>query len=157
MQIADMITRMTRMMALIGIAVSLLSLPLAMFGGERLPVLPILALVFAPGAAALLQLALSRTREFEADRSAAALTSDPTALASALSKVDAVMRPSWHRLLIPLRRSEQPSILRSHPPTAERVNRLREMSATTVPGVAMNDPMPVPRLRSAAMRRPFWW
>ena len=45
MQIADMITRMTRMMALIGIAVGLLSLPLAMFGGGNLPFLPLLALI----------------------------------------------------------------------------------------------------------------
>ena len=157
MQIADRITRMTRMMALIGIAFGLLSLPLAIFGGGNLPILPILALIFAPSAAALLQLALSRTREFEADRSAAALTGDSIALASALKKVEAVMHPSWHRFLMPVRHGEQPSILRGHPPTAERIGRLQEMWPLGATQQGQGIPLPVPRMRPTCIRRPFWW
>ena len=59
MQIADMITRMTRMMALIGIAVGLLGLPLAMFGGGNLRPSG-LALIFARRRGLLRT--LSRTR-----------------------------------------------------------------------------------------------
>ena len=157
MQIADRITRMTRMMASIGIAFGLLSLPLAMFGGGNLPILPILALIFAPSAAALLQLALSRRREFEADRSAAVLTGDSIALASALKKVEAVMHPSWHRFLMPVRHGEQPSILRGHPPTAERIGRLQEMSPLGATQHGQGIPLPVPRIGPTCIRRPFWW
>ena len=122
-----------------------------MFGGGNLP---ILALIFVPSVATLLQLALSRTQDFEAGRSAATLTGDPIALASAFKKVEAVMHTSWHRFLIPVRCSEQPSILRSHPLMAKRIGRLQEMSplGATQQGI----PVPVPRMRPTVIHRPFW-
>ena len=61
-----------------------------MFGGrdnDRNPLIGLLMFIFAPIAASILQMALSRTREYAADRSGAEYTHDPAALASALSKL----------------------------------------------------------------------
>jgi heat shock protein HtpX len=92
--------------------------------------------LLAPLAAAVLQMALSRSREFEADRSGAALLGDGEGLARALQKIDAYA----HRvpmqvdqahaqayIINPLsgRRVQFASLFRTHPPTEERVARLR--------------------------------
>lgn len=82
----------------------------------------ILALLGAPIAATLLQAALLRTREFEADRTAAELTGDPEGLAQALSRIEYVQENTL-RMMLPVSRQSHP-LFRTHPPTRERVRRL---------------------------------
>lgn len=103
--------------------------------GNVNPILLVLALVTAPIAAMLIQLAISRSREFRADEVGARTIADPEALASALQKLDAanarhpmnVGSPAQSSLYIvnPFRGAAFASIFSTHPPTAERVRRLR--------------------------------
>ena len=88
----------------------------------------LIVLVLAPTIGALLQLALSRTREYDADLGGALLTGDPMALAGALRKLERNGRGLWESLLMPGRRDPNPSLLRTHPPTEERIRRLAALS-----------------------------
>jgi heat shock protein HtpX len=92
------------------------------------------ALVVAPVVATLLQLAISRSREYGADEAGADLCGDPEALASALEKVDQSVRklqepavPATSHLFImnPFLGQSFQTLLSTHPPTTERVARLR--------------------------------
>ena len=96
----------------------------------------LVAALLAPIAATLLQLALSRSREFDADRTGAALLGDGAALASALAKIEAVARrtpmhvepaQAGKYLVNPLtgRTIALANLFSTHPPTAERIARLR--------------------------------
>ena len=101
----------------------------------------LLAALLAPFAALLLQLALSRTREYDADRTGAALVGDGRALASALAKIDAAARrtpmpvepaQAAKYLVNPLtgRATALAALLSTHPPAQERIARLlRPVSA----------------------------
>ena len=114
----------------------------AIFGGggrddDRGNPIGILALaILAPMAAGLMQMALSRSREFEADRSGARLLGDGDPLARALVKIERGARtvpmdidPAHAQAFIvnPLtgRQVQFANLFRSHPPTEERVERLR--------------------------------
>jgi heat shock protein HtpX len=94
-------------------------------------------LLVAPIAATLLQLAISRTREYAADASGAQLTGDPEALADALAKLEEGVQalpyeraPATAHLFIvnPLRGGGVMSLFSTHPPLEERIRRLRAMS-----------------------------
>ena len=111
-------------------------------GAAGVPWLVVPLLLFAPQNATLLQLALSRARELDADLDAAGLTGDPGGLASALAKLERYQRGAWEQILIPGRRLPEPSVLRTHPPTAERIARLEALSGAP----------PLPRSRRAAPR-----
>ena len=90
-------------------------------------------MILAPLAAMLIQLAVSRSREYQADESGAHLTGNPYALASALSKLDAyskrlpmVATPSTAHLFIiqPLLGMNIGNLFSTHPPIAKRIERL---------------------------------
>jgi heat shock protein HtpX len=97
----------------------------------------VLSLLVAPIAAALLQLALSRSREFEADRTGAELLGDGRALASALAKIDRVAR----RVPMPVQPAQASKYLvhpltgggawttlfMTHPPVERRIARLIDL------------------------------
>jgi len=95
-------------------------------------------LVVVPFAVMLVRLAISRTREFEADRQGAVLSRKPLALASALRKLEFRIRespltqgnPSTSHLFIvnPFRGVKLSSLFATHPPTTERIKRLEEMA-----------------------------
>lgn len=156
MQLADAISRITRLMSYIGIAIGLVSLPLAILGRMELPFIPLVLLIMAPGLMNLLQLGLSRTREFDADRHAVALTGDPVGLGRALAKIDAAVNPTWRRIFNPSGGGQVPSLFRSHPPTVERLKRLHAMQAQTSPMID-EDRLSLPPVIRPARRRRVWW
>ncbi len=115
----------------------------AFFGGGRdddrgNPLAFLVISIVAPIAALLVRLAVSRAREFEADRTGALISRDPLALASALQKISAYARriplpatnPATSHLFIvnPLRGQGLESLFATHPPVEERVRRLQEMA-----------------------------
>lgn len=114
-------------------------------GGNPLGLL--FLVILAPVAAVLLQLAISRTREFSADAGSAEITGDPTGLVSALQKLEQVGRqipmngnPALSPLLIvnPLSTEGLQSLFRTHPSTEERIRRLLELAQRQqTPSVAL--------------------
>ena len=102
----------------------------------------LLMLILAPIAATLIQLAVSRSREYEADASGARYTGNPMALASALRKLDAFSKrlpmqatPSTAHLFIvaPLLGVDFSSLFSTHPPIAKRIERLTGRPAELEP------------------------
>ncbi|MCC2113008.1 MAG: M48 family metalloprotease [Hyphomicrobiales bacterium] len=124
MALADMVSRMTSVMSTVGILALLFNLPAIMVGGAQIPWIGVGLLIAAPTIGGLLQLALSRTREYDADLSAAGFTGDPEGLAVALVKLEKAHRRVWEGLMLPGARLPDPSVLRTHPATKERVERL---------------------------------
>lgn len=125
MNLADTMSRFTHLMSMVGVLLFIFSLPATLLGGQPFPFLGILLLYFAPTASTLLQLGLSRAREYDADLEGARLSGDPEALASALQKIESTQGSMWETIFAPGRHVPVPSILRTHPLTEERVRRLR--------------------------------
>ena len=104
------------------------------------PIVGILVAILAPLAAALIQMAISRAREFEADRGGAEISGDPQALASALQKIHrlaqglpmeaAERHPETAQMMImnPLSGGGLRGLFSTHPSTEERVARLMAMA-----------------------------
>jgi heat shock protein HtpX len=162
MAFADLVSRITGMLSLAGQLILAVSLPLWLFTEVDIPWLPILVLLLAPTISALAQLALSRSREYEADRSASELSGDPEGLASALQKLEYYQGSLWERLMLPGQRIPDPSLLRTHPPTEERVRRLLELRGLdylppTLPGTRRADPKPLPGFLSGGAPVPPRW
>ena len=160
MTMADMITRMTHLLALTGVFAALIALPLMLFEAISISLLGLVLLIISPSINALLQLGLSRVREFHADTEAARLTRDPAGLASALSRIDQVQLSPWRRVFMPGYRDIQPSILRSHPHTHERVERLLQLrDSTLTPEQAWfqePDQLPYRHIRVRRPRHRLW-
>jgi len=114
------------------------------FGGARgedrpNPIISILMMFLAPMAASLIQMAISRAREFEADRMGAEIAKDPKSLADALTKIHnyahqipnetAEMHPETGQMMIinPLSGVSFDSLFSTHPKTELRVQKLMEM------------------------------
>lgn len=127
MGLADTFSRATYLLSMLGQFLLLLNLPLILLSVVTIDWLAILLLIFAPSLSALAQLALSRTREYSADLNAARLTGDPDGLASALARIERVQGGWLERVLLPGRRVPAPSLLRTHPDTAERIARLQAL------------------------------
>jgi heat shock protein HtpX len=132
MALADVMARVTALMSLAGQFILLVNLPLLLIGEGVVPWIVPLLLLFAPTIMSLLQLALSRAREFDADLGAARLTGDPMGLARALVKLERRQGRFWEEILFPGRRIPDPSLLRTHPPTEQRVERLRQLAESQV-------------------------
>lgn len=127
MGLADLFSRMTGLLSLFGQILLLLNLPLILLTSVSINWFAILILILAPNLSALAQLGLSRTREYDADLNAVRLTGDPEGLASALVKIEQRQGGWLERIFLPQRGTPEPSLLRTHPPTEERVRRLLEL------------------------------
>ncbi|MGD2119617.1 MAG: zinc metalloprotease HtpX [Chromatiales bacterium] len=123
MALADLVSRMTHLITLFGMLFLFGLLPFILLGLVSISMSGIVLLFLAPALSALLQMSLSRTREFAADLEAVNLTGDPRGLASALAKLDP-QRSYWQRLLGQGYRDPNPSVLRSHPQTEQRIQKL---------------------------------
>ena len=100
----------------------------------------LLMALLAPLAATTIQLAITRTREFDADEDGAKLTGDPLALASALRKLESgtaarplapepnIVTTSHMMIANPFRRQDVSRLFATHPPMAERIARLESMA-----------------------------
>jgi heat shock protein HtpX len=127
-------------------AISMLANFAMMFGGRdgegrpANPIAGILVMLLAPMAAGLIQMAISRAREFEADRGGAEISGDPAALASALQKIHNVARgipmeaaerhPETAQMMImnPLSGGGLRGLFSTHPSTEERVEKLMALA-----------------------------
>jgi heat shock protein HtpX len=126
-------------------AISMLANFAMLFGGRDSngrsnPIATIAMMILAPLAASVIQMAISRAREFEADRGGAEISGDPRALASALEKIQrlaqgrpmevAERHPETAQMMImnPLSGGGLRGLFSTHPPTEERVERLLAMA-----------------------------
>ena len=147
MSVADIAARVLHLLACVALCLAAYNAVAWLTGATQLSWTGIALLYLTPAALNLMQLALSRSREYEADRLAAALTGDPPALASALQRVETYTGHFWEDLapLRPVRRVPQPSLLRTHPPAAKRIARLRACTGdgarTAEPLVIVERPM----------------
>ena len=126
--------------AIAGIISSVASIGLWFGGRDRNPIAAIAVALLAPIAAMVIQMAISRTREYDADEDGAELTGDPLALASALRKLEkgvqqAPLEPTpqlentSHMMIAnPFRGADVKKLLSTHPPMAERIARLEGMA-----------------------------
>lgn len=126
MALSDVIVRLVHAMSWVGMFGIVLAVPAASHGDARL-LIASATLAALPTAATLLQLALSRTREFDADLEGAALSGDPEGLAAALETLDRLEGSLWERALGQRRTLPDPLLVRTHPTSAERARRLREL------------------------------
>ncbi len=108
-------------------------------------------MIFAPMAAALVQMAISRSREYEADRIGAEICGNPMWLASALKKIDRGARSTLNRqaernpalahmyIMNPLSGQGPDNLFSTHPSTANRIAALRQMAAESSDSSVMVD------------------
>lgn len=140
---ADFISRVLGSISQLGQLLALLAIPVALFGGSiGLGPWQLLAMVFAPVVSTLMQLALSRSREFTADLGAVELTQDAAGLASALRKLERVQTTGFWNTVAPGKRAPIPAAMRTHPPTEQRIERLGEIAPLPTP-----QPAPIEKLR----------
>lgn len=127
---AGAMQRITRVIGAFLTVLVLLFFPLMIAGIPVIPVQALLYMAVAPIVTVIVQFALLRTREFQADLGAAELTGDPEALAFALARLEQNRAPLWNfRVVTGGRRSFLGELLRTHPGTEERIRRLQELAS----------------------------
>lgn len=124
MWFSEVTVKMVNLLSIVGQVMVLINLP-AIFAGERDVSLVLLAVVVAsPVAAMLLQLGLLRTREFAADTGSAELMNSPQPLIRALRKIEGSPTTLFNRWAVGRREQKGHTLLRTHPPVGERIQRL---------------------------------
>lgn len=109
------------------------------FSRRRIHPVLLIAMIFAPIGALIIKLAISRKREYQADKKGAEISKNPNALADALEKLNAENKKNPMKsksttsaslfIVNPFKKSAFVKLFSSHPPTEERVKRLREMAS----------------------------
>lgn len=125
-RLADTVRYLTTFISRVFWLMVLLYFPLLLATDTLISGWVLLLLLGAPVISLVVQLALLRQREFDADRTAAELTGDPEGLARALYRIDRASR-YWVHQFLPLPDRQESSLFRTHPATGERVRRLREL------------------------------
>lgn len=156
MSLADAFSRVTAFIGQIGFVMIWIAIPSALMG-VQFPWVAALIFLLAPNASALLQLALSRSREYDADEGAAQITGDPLGLAMALKKIDYAHGNWLQKVLLPGRKVPEPALLRTHPPTQERIDKLKAIAGID-PQLKLPEPSNLvaaldPRIR---IQQPRW-
>lgn len=143
MQFAGLMNAMTGWLAASGQLLVIINLPLYLVGISYLNWWIVLLLIVAPGFHALCQLALSRTREYDADAYAAQLLGDPAPLISALTRLEYADYSPLEYILGSAQRKDS-VLLSTHPPTRDRIERLRDLQVSQP--LAMDPAMLVSRM-----------
>lgn len=141
MSLADTMSRLTQILSFTGIFLIIINLPLWLIGQATFSWTAAILLYLSPTISSLLQLALSRAREYDADLEGAQLTGDPSGLVSALTKLEHYGGRFWEDFVPPGRRIPQPSVLRTHPSTEERIKRLQDLDVRLPPISIPETPM----------------
>jgi heat shock protein HtpX len=158
MQLAGIVGQMTRLIAQVAIIIAIATSLLDIFGsGEGVDWLSLGVLVAAPIVANLILGALSRLREYQADREAVALTGDPAGLARSIELIGMAQARIAHRAFPGMVRIKLPRLLSLHPDPKDRIRRLRQSVAEeTLPGpderIAIPDYFPDERKRQVSVR-----
>jgi heat shock protein HtpX len=156
MGLADLFSRLTGVLSTAGQLLLIFNLPLILFSDYSINWWAIGVLIAAPVVSALIQLALSRTREYDADIGAAELTGDPEGLASALHKIERYQHSVFEQILMPGRGVPEPSILRTHPHTRDRLERLRALQPRPASGRLRQPDIPELVVQPARRLQPRW-
>ena len=135
--------RFTGGLALVGGLGLLFTLPALALGVISMPLPVVLLMLAAPALSGLLQMALARSREFNADRVAATLSGDPRALASALVSLERRARTWWELMFGYRAAPAQARLTDSHPPVRDRVTRLLALTGDRPAAPARIRPIPV--------------
>ena len=141
LSIADLVTRAAQALYFLGFGLAALNVWRMIAGDELVSWWSVALLILTPALINILQLALSRSREFEADRAAALLTGDPLGLASAVSRLDAPSGDPLEDLIppVPARKVPLPSMLRYPPPAERRIARLNALQVPPMPPLDIAD------------------
>jgi heat shock protein HtpX len=123
MGMADVMNRITSTLSWLG----MIGVPVVFGTGLNVPLLGLGLMIFAPMIGGLVQLGISRAREYDADLDGATLTGDPEGLASALRILEEKMSGKWGSVFLPGARMPQPSLMRTHPVTEDRIARLNAL------------------------------
>lgn len=126
---ADGLSRITQLMWVGSLALLAVRLPDYLTGQSRMPWLAIALLFAAPAVSSLVQLAVSRRQEFDADLDAVRLTGNQRCVATAIAKLEADQGSFAEDVLLPSRRIPLPSLQRAHPRTEARLARLERIEA----------------------------
>ncbi len=129
MLLADIMSRLTSIMAFTGYVLILVYIPLFLFTDAEAPWALLVVLMLAPSLSFLMQLALSRAHEYGADLEAARLTNDPLGLVAALEKIERHQGNWLERIFISSQRMREPALLRTHPFMIDRVKRLKNLAS----------------------------
>jgi heat shock protein HtpX len=156
--VAATLGRVTSLFSFFGQVLLFFNLPLLLMGRGTISWLAILLLIFAPTLSGLMQLALSRRQEFNADLGAIRLTGDPEGMAGALQKLEYYQSSLLRRIFLPGYRAPETDLFRTHPQTRERVRRLLEVrgETLTVPPMNLEELLNGPTIRPVPLRGPGW-
>jgi heat shock protein HtpX len=155
--LGDIMIRLARAIAFAGLAMLIVNIPLYALGQAHLSWLLPIFFLFAPTVIGLLRLGLSRSREYDADVGAIAITGDAAGLAAALRRLERFDVSLFERIVMPGTRHRIPALLRSHPAIGERIRRLETMAP-------MGDVLPMPDAPAMSLLQPPpgfaarpWW
>lgn len=128
MQITDIASKIATVVAYIGQGILILLAPFIIFEDPTYFFIIFILFLSIPPITILMQLSLSRIREYAADMDAVLLTNDISGLKSALLKLNILEENILNQMFNPLKKSKEPSMLRTHPDSKKRIERLDELN-----------------------------